>query len=44
MASHTRDMLKIGNTATVEGYQNKSKPEEVRAERIIIAGKTVELR
>lgn len=39
-----KDMLKIGNAATVEGYQNKSKPEEMRAERIIIAGKTVELR
>jgi hypothetical protein len=39
-----REMLKVGATATVEGYPNKSKPEEMRAERITIAGKTVELR
>ena len=30
--------------AAVEGYANRSKPEEMRAERIIIAGKTIELR
>jgi hypothetical protein len=29
---------------TVEGYQNRSKPDEMRAERIIVNGKTVELR
>ena len=40
----TKDMMKIGVTATVEGYPNRSKPEEMRAERITIAGKTVELR
>lgn len=40
----TKDMLKSGTTVTVEGYQNKSKPEEMRAERITVAGKTVELR
>jgi hypothetical protein len=40
----TRDMLKTGTTATVEGYPNRNKPEEMRAERITIAGKTVELR
>ena len=40
----TRDMMKVGVTATVEGYPNRSKPEEMRAERITIAGKTVELR
>ncbi|MCC6198109.1 MAG: hypothetical protein IT518_26960 [Burkholderiales bacterium] len=39
-----KDMLKAGATATVEGYPNKSKPEEMRAERITVAGKTVELR
>lgn len=39
-----RDALKAGVEATVEGYANRSKPEEMRAERIIIAGKTVELR
>lgn len=40
----TRDMLKPGAVATVVGYQNRSKPEEMRAERITVAGKTVELR
>ena len=40
----TQDMLKVGATATVEGYQSKSDEKEVRAERITIAGKTVELR
>lgn len=39
-----KDMMKIGTTVTVEGYPNRSKPEEMRAERIIVAGKTVELR
>lgn len=39
-----RDVLKAGAQATVEGYQNRSKPEEMRAERITIGGKTVELR
>ncbi len=39
-----KDMIKVGATVTVEGYANKSKPEEMRAERIIVAGKTVELR
>lgn len=39
-----RDMLKAGTQVTVEGYQNRSKPEEMRAERIIVGGKTVELR
>ncbi len=36
--------LKAGNQATVVGYQNRTKPEELRAERITINGKTVELR
>ena len=36
--------LKPGVTATVEGYPNRNKPEELRAERITINGKTVELR
>lgn len=40
----SKDMLKVGVTATVEGYPNKNKPEEMRAERITVAGKTVELR
>lgn len=36
--------LKPGNKATVVGYANRNKPEEMRAERITIDGKTVELR
>lgn len=40
----TKEMLKVGATATVEGYPSKVKPEEMRAERITVAGKTVELR
>lgn len=39
-----REALKPGVEATVEGYANRSKPQEMRAERIIIGGKTVELR
>ena len=40
----TREMLKPGTTVTIVGYQNRSNPEEMRAERITVAGKTVELR
>jgi hypothetical protein len=36
--------LKAGATVTVEGYANRGKPEEMRAERISVNGKTVELR
>jgi hypothetical protein len=36
--------LAKGNTVTVVGYPNRGKPEEMRAERITAAGKTVELR
>ena len=36
--------LKPGSTATVEGYPNRDKPEELRAERITVDGKTTELR
>jgi hypothetical protein len=39
-----RDMLKPGGKVSVEGYANRSKPEEMRAERITAGGKTVELR
>jgi hypothetical protein len=39
-----KELLKEGGSATVEGYQNRSKPEELRAERITVSGKTVELR
>jgi hypothetical protein len=37
-------MLKPGTQATVVGYPNRGKPDEMRAERITIDGKTVELR
>jgi hypothetical protein len=37
-------MLQVGTTASVEGYPSRSDPGEMRAERITIAGKTVELR
>lgn len=39
-----RDALKPGVEATVIGYPNRSDPNEMRAERITINGKTVELR
>jgi len=39
-----KEMLKTGTTATVVGYQEKTKPGELRAERITINGKTSELR
>lgn len=44
MRGLARESLKAGATASVEGYPNRNKPEEMRAERITIAGKTVELR
>lgn len=40
----TRDMLKPGTQVSVEGYQHKTDAGELRAERITVAGKTVELR
>jgi len=36
--------LRNGATVTVVGYPSRSKPEEMRAERITVDGKTVELR
>ena len=36
--------LAAGATASVYGYPHRSKPDELRAERITIAGKTTELR
>ena len=36
--------IKAGATVTVVGYANRSKPDEMRAERITADGKTVELR
>ena len=40
----TKDMLSVGGTASVYGYPHRSKADEMRAERITIAGKTTELR
>jgi hypothetical protein len=39
-----REMLKPGTKAVVVGYPKRDDPDEVRAERITIAGKTTELR
>jgi hypothetical protein len=39
-----REALQLGTKATVVGYPNRNKPEELRAERITVQGKTVELR
>ena len=36
--------LKPGSRVTVVGYANRNKPEELRAERITVNDKTVELR
>jgi hypothetical protein len=39
-----RAALQPGVTATVVGYPNRTDPEEMRAERITVGGKTTELR
>lgn len=39
-----REMLKTGAKVSVTGYAHKTKPDELRAERITIGDKTVELR
>jgi hypothetical protein len=39
-----KEWLKAGATATVEGYPNRNHPGEMRAERITVNGKTIELR
>jgi hypothetical protein len=39
-----KEMLAPGNQASVVGFPNRNKPDEMRAERIIINGKTTELR
>ena len=39
-----RDMLAAGGQATVHGYPHRTKAGELRAERITIGDKTVELR
>ena len=40
----TREMLQVGTTATVVGYPHRRIEGEMRAERITIDGRTVELR
>ncbi len=40
----TAEMLKVGTKATVVGYPHRERAEEMRAERITVEGKTVELR
>jgi hypothetical protein len=39
-----KESIKTGTTATVVGYPNRSKPDELRAERIVIENKSTELR
>ena len=39
-----KEALQNGANVSVEGYANRSKSEEMRAERITAGGKTVELR
>lgn len=39
-----REALKTGETATVVGYAHRSQEGELRAERITLGGRTVELR
>jgi uncharacterized protein DUF6152 len=40
----TQEMLKPGTMVSVVGYPSTQKQHEMRAERIVVAGKTVELR
>lgn len=39
-----RDMLAVGKTVTIVGYPHRTDSDEMRAERITLDGKTVELR
>lgn len=45
---HSRGLLegalRVGETVTVVGYPHKTEAGELRAERMMVAGKTVELR
>ena len=36
--------LKVGDSVTLIGYPHKTNTTELRAERIVVAGKTIELR
>ena len=38
------DALKVGKTITIEGYPRLDGTRELRAERIVVDGKTIELR
>jgi Family of unknown function (DUF6152) len=40
----SQEMLKPGTVVSVEGYPSMQKQHEMRAERITVAGKSVELR
>ena len=40
----TEEMLKVGSTVSVEGYQHMEDVSEMRAERITVNGKPIELR
>jgi hypothetical protein len=40
----TEASLKVGKSVSVEGYVHKTDTNEMRAERIVVDGKTVELR
>jgi len=40
----TSEMLKPGTAVTVEGYQKRDDVTEMRAERVTLDGKTIELR
>lgn len=37
-------MIKVGTTVSVYGYPSRMVPDELRAERITVSGKTTELR
>ena len=39
-----RDAIRLGDEVTVEGYPSRSDAQEMRAERIRVAGKVTELR
>lgn len=40
----TENMLKVGTQVSVDGYRHKNDKTEMRAERISVNGKTIELR
>jgi len=38
------ELVAVGKTVKAEGYASKTEPSEMRAERITVGGKTVEMR